>query len=237
MNGSRYERMSALSGLGFVALVAIGLALAPTRPDLSDQAGLVGHVTSERTSLLWQAYLGTVAVFLLVWFAGSVRTHLQRNEGEPGRFASISYGGAIVFASVFMVINVVNAVAAFRPTPTGIVFLSDIAAVSIALGWIPVAIWAMATTIGGMRAHALPKWHGAFGAVVALAAFLSPALMFGGEGFWSINRIDASLVMTGLVGLWVASTSLLLLLGEAARIEEDAPAGHEEWHLRRAAGM
>jgi hypothetical protein len=236
MDSRRWERMSAFSGLLFVALVAIGLAIVPQRPDLSDQAGLVGYVTAERTSLLWQAYLNTAAVFLLVWFAGSIRTHLKRNEGEPGRFASIAYGGAIIFASVTMVITVVNATAAFRPTPTGVVFLNDIAAVSLALGWIPIGITAAATAIGGMRARALPTWHGAYGMVVAIATLLSPALLFGESGFWSVDRIDASLVMLALVGLWVTATSLLLIVGEAAEVQEES-VPHEGWHLRKAVGL
>lgn len=237
MDTSRWERISAFTGLVFVALIGIGMGLAPLRPDLSDQAALVNHVTTERTALLWQGYLGVVGVMFLIWFAGTVRTHLFRNEGSTGRLAAVSYGGAITFGAVLTSVVVVNTTAAFRPSPTSIVFLSDIAAVSFALGWIPVAVWTGATAIATVRVRALPMWHAVLGGIVAIAALLMPALLFAdGGGFFSVNEIGATVTMFALLGVWATATSLLLILGEAATAEE-IPQPHEGWHLRKAIGM
>ena len=98
MNESRLERLVPLSGAISVALLIVGVLLFnyyTFRPPAEEIAEFLNQNASLVTT---GGYVGSLAAFFFVWFAGSVYGTLRNQEGEPGQIATVAFGGGIAAA-------------------------------------------------------------------------------------------------------------------------------------------
>lgn len=240
MDASRWERVGAASGIVFVGLMIAALSVVPVEPKHSELDRLVTYFGENRTGLLLQAYLAGLASFFLLWFGGSVRTHIQRNEGGAGRLASIAFSGAVVAAGLMLVGAVLYATAAFRANqaldPALLRLLTDAGTFAFTFAFVPLAVWIGATAIASYRSVAFPRWHAIAGAVFAVVFAAVPASIFAETGFFSTDQWAAPGTALTAALAWVLATSVMLIVGEAAKVEATEQP-HENWHLRRAASQ
>src|SRR2546425_712695 len=101
MDERRWERLAAVSGIGFAAAVLVGSFLPGTPPKPDDpiskiQAFFVDHRTKYLASVL---VFGAGLAFFL-WFLGVLRSVLRRGEGGTGRLSALAFGAGLVVAAV-----------------------------------------------------------------------------------------------------------------------------------------
>jgi hypothetical protein len=111
---SRLERLGALSGLGFAALlVSLRLIEGSGLPDPdAPTAKVVAYWTEHRSDQILIAVLASFAALCFVWFAGTLRSALRGAEGGNGTLTNISYGGGILAAAGMLAISTVEYAAA-----------------------------------------------------------------------------------------------------------------------------
>lgn len=208
VSSSIWDRLGALSGILSVGLIA-GYAILTdpydpaTNPNPTQPSALLAEVlVNNREQARLGAYLGLAGVFLLFWFLGYLRRHLQRAEGEAGWLASVAYGGGLVGAGMVLV------AVSFSLATSELSNYGDdtqVAKVFFVYGWNAASVLAppfgalvAATTAAGLRYRALPRW---FGWVSLLITILTLAM---------------SVTMPGIGGLislvWIGLTSIVLLL-------------------------
>jgi len=240
MDASRWERIGAASGVVFVGLMIAAFSFAASEPKHSDVDGLASYIADNRTGYLVQSYLFGLASLFLLWFAGSVRTHIRRNEGASDRLSSIGFGGAIVATTLALISTTVYAVAAFRANevqdPAIVRLLADVGTIAATLFFVPFAAWVGATAIASYRSGAFPKWHAITGGIIAVAFAAVPAVLFGESGFFSADEWAVPGVASFLLFAYILTTSVMLIVGEAAKAEPAIEQPHVGWHRRRAVG-
>ena len=222
--GLIWDRVGALSGIAFVALLVASIVVSDPNRDAEQAVGpeqasasLARTLAERREATRLGAYVGLLSVFTLLWFLAYLRRHLRRAEGEDGWLASVAYGGGLVFAGVMatgvgyqVAMGVLEDYGADAPVAKALVVLTwDHLAVAAA----PVAALVGGASAVGLRFDALPRWLGWFGVPVAVV-LLSPAFVAGEVGY-----------LTGLLGFfaWTVAASVVLL-GRAGR-KAEAPAG------------
>lgn len=196
---SRWEKLAPLTGVVFVALAIVSIALSGSTPDSTDTtAGVAGfwqaHDNREATSAL----LGALAVIFFLWFLGSLRSALTRNERQSERLGTTVFAGFLVFAVGLLALLSFQFAAADVADNSGVapevvgtlsVLQSDFffpLSVGLIVGFLSsaVAIW---------RYGVFPRWL-AYLAIVAAILFVTPAFFVG----------------LPLAGIWVLVVSVLM---------------------------
>jgi hypothetical protein len=92
---------SAITGIGFVVLTVIAIALGGEPPKADDSAvDIARYLADKRDALLLSSAAWFIAAIFLLWFLGALRAHLSVDEDSDG-LAATSYGGGI-FGAVFL---------------------------------------------------------------------------------------------------------------------------------------
>jgi hypothetical protein len=96
---SRAERLAPLSAFFVTGFIAVAFILGGETPSTGDSAAKVVNFYSDNKD---QVFISSVLVTLggisLVWFAASLRAHIRRREGDPGRLAALPLAAAILIA-------------------------------------------------------------------------------------------------------------------------------------------
>jgi hypothetical protein len=185
---------SAVTGIGFVVLTVIAIALGGEPPKADDSAvDIARYLADKRDALLLSSAAWFIAAILLLWFLGALRAHLSIDEDSDG-LAATSYGGGI-FGAVFLT-------ASF-----------DFAGAFFAMSGIGFAVFFWAAALAGARTRLLPRWLCWFGAAAGAIQLL-----------YTVNLIAAhgQLANGGALGLleplfslvWFLSASIVLLVIE-----------------------
>jgi hypothetical protein len=145
------------------------------------------------------AYLGALSAVFLVWFSGSVRSHLRPAEGGTGRLSAVAFGGgvagAVVTAAAFSILSVAGARGgAGDATPQTAMVLYDLYGSLVGIA-APIALAALvgAAALVGLRTGALAGWLAWSGAVLAIG-LVSPF----------------SYIFVGISLLWIVALSVVL---------------------------
>jgi hypothetical protein len=193
------NRLTPLAGVAFVPLLVVSQILEGNPPDIDGPTSTVVRFwTEHETQMRISAILGAVALFFLVWFAGSLRAALRRAEGEVGTVSAIAFAGWVLFAVGGAMFDGFKLLAADTAgdvpgamTQTLFALQQDFF-VPFALGF-SLAFLASAAAI--LRDRALPRWLG-------FAAVVIPFVLFTPAGFVAF--------IAGAV--WILIVSVLLYL-------------------------
>lgn len=190
MESSRSARLEPLSGALAVVLVVVGAVLFGFYTYLPSPADIADHLTENSTRVQIGGYVGVVASFLMVWFAGSVRTLLRRHEGGDSRLGAIAFGGTVsAGVGLALVFGLMIAAGARAGTDSGIgeaeaVTLYDTyASLFTAVLGVGMAALVGSLSIAGLRGGFVRPWVGLVGAVIAIGSISPLAYVFAGLAF------------------------------------------------------
>ena len=106
MSNVVWERLGALSGIVFVAILIAGFIVAEGATDVEahDPATIIAaEFADNRDRLEAGGSIGLISLFFLFWFLGYLRSCLQQAEGEGGWVASVAFGGGLLAAGMLLV--------------------------------------------------------------------------------------------------------------------------------------
>lgn len=175
MNESRLERLSPLTGAVSVVLLVIGVLAFNYYEFLPPAEKIAEFLNGNASQVTAGGYIGSLAAFFLIWFAGSVRSTLIEREGGKGQLSMVAFGGGIA-ASVVLGISFIGIFAAgLRAgapgglTATGAVSMYDFwTQLTGQLFSIFMAVLIGATAIVSLRSKLFPTWFGWVSVMVAV---------------------------------------------------------------------
>jgi len=206
-------RWIACAGCAYVVAWLVGLAigLAPSSPGPTDSISTMGaYFSSHREVAMIQAYLldGIAGVSLIV-FAAALRSALRRFEGESATVSSILFGAGVAAGTVSLLQGLFTQVladhVAAMGSPSAIRTLFDLNNEGDTYKLLALGVFLGATALLIFRTHALPRWLGWVGAVLA------PLLVVAGWNFALSPSVQfaAYAVLLLVLLLWVASVSVV----------------------------
>jgi hypothetical protein len=224
----RWERYAAGAGLGAAVLLAIQTVVAPIYPWYNDPPGrLVLYYAANSSALRVQVLLTGLAGVLFLWWLGSLRVHLRRAEGDPGRLSAVAFGSAIAAAGTAS-LGVLALLAATRTgigssfqgfqslartfayPPAGAVLLHGLRLASYTVSWFALAPMLAAVGVVSARTGAFPRWHMNASYVLAVLALGTALSVLIDTGPFAPGGIY-TLILFGLFLLWVSATSWLMM--------------------------
>ena len=150
MSATTRRRLDAATGVTFVVLITVALALPGTPPKAQDSIEAVTAVVLEhRRAVLISGYIGGLAAMAYLWFLGTVRSYLDASAVDEAAEASKFGFGLFLLASVPLVL--VSAVALFAER--GLFQLGGVIDVG---GAIPALLWIAALSVVMMRGVSAP---------------------------------------------------------------------------------
>jgi hypothetical protein len=187
---SRFDRISALV-LGilapalWVAGLIVGQLFTDNLPNKATDAQVLAWIGDNKNPTIVGAWLFMTGCLAFIWFAGLVRSRLAEIEGGNHTLSTIGFAGAVA-AAVFGIgtqadlASAINASDVSAPTAGMFHHLGDLFFVGAELSLI-VLLASVAVLV--FRVAALPRWWGAFSALVAVVLWIGPigwaALIFG----------------------------------------------------------
>jgi len=202
------EKLAPLSGVVFLVLGLLGaVVLYPgDAPDFVDEPAQIATFYKENgTDLLPSAICYLLGGFFLMWFVGTLRSHLSLAEGGTGRVASIAFGGGVAATSLLLASASTDLVAALRVEendaidPQVATVYWDLGSILFgAAAPIGMAVLLGASALAAFRFGALPKWLGGLGALIALGCLIPPISYF---------VIIVSFFWVGITGIVLYATS------------------------------
>lgn len=212
--------LAAATGIVFVVLSSVA-AIIGGQPGDQD---VVEFFVANRRQLLIHAYLYGLSLVFLIWFLGSVRSHLRLSEGGTGRLSAVSFAGGIIFVTLLSVSGIVNTaladgIASYAdPDTTRALYALVVLANDV--NWFPMAVLTGAATLVAFRHNAFPRWLAWFGAAVALSSPIGALAIVVDTGPFSSAGIF-SIVGLLLFLLWLVLLSIVLIQ-EAGRTNKSA---------------
>jgi hypothetical protein len=175
MNNSRFERLAPLTGVLTTVLILAG-AVGGSSFDYLPSADRAAEIYSESPiRVMADGYLGLVAAFTLIWFAGSVYVDLRKREGGTGRLSMLAFGGGIASGLTVGVAYAVKVTAGARAgatdgiSPIAAVTLYDLYSAVIGnLAAFTFAAFIGAAALVWLRTGMTPRWTGWASIVLAL---------------------------------------------------------------------
>ena len=203
MSPNRAERFAPLAGVVFVLLIVLAVIIGGETPDNDDsQQSIVTFWKDHDTEQIWTSVIVAWSLFFFVWFAASLRAVLRRAEGGVGRLSAVSYGGALISATGFLLLASFNFAAAdavddVPPEVTHtLTILNNEVFFPIAIGF---GLFFVATGLLAVRTSVLPAW----------AAWLTIVL-----GIACMTPIGFFALLVGLI--WILVISIVLYRREGA---------------------
>ena len=209
---NRSERVAALSGLVFVALLVIHASLLggdfPTLTDPS--AKVVRYLADKQAEIQIGAYLQGLAMVAYLWFLGTLWHLLRPAERGPGRLSVTAVAAAAALIGLIGVhIAILTGLALQADHPAAPDVISSLYLIAfMVLGMTTFAAAALMGALGLLilRSDVLPRWLGGFG--------------LGSAGLWLIAGVGAATDADawGNVGFlafivwlaWTATASVLM---------------------------
>jgi hypothetical protein len=211
--GGRWERLGAVSGVLFVAIV-IASFFTPDTPDADDRsAEIVSSVADDRTGLILSAYLGFIATLLFLVFTAALWSRLRAAEPERGPSILTLLGGlgsaVMILVANGILLALVEAADEGRE-PEAVRALFELDSITfIGIGITSAAFYAGAA-LSSLETRSLPSWLG------WVAAGLAVAFPFALLGVFSEN--DEGGVLGGIFFIallvnfaWVLAASIVML--------------------------
>ncbi|MDT5116816.1 MAG: hypothetical protein QOE30_2555 [Mycobacterium sp.] len=162
-NGRTRSDWEALTGIAFVALCTIAAAIRgePLKTDAA-AADVVRYFTEKRSQVLESSAVWFLAVILLLWFFGVLRSRMRGTDAGD-RLTATAFGGGIFGAAFLTASSCGLNAAALEIARTGAEPLAvrgfyDLAGAFFAMSGIGFAVFYWATALAGIRNRSLPSW-------------------------------------------------------------------------------
>lgn len=212
--GARWDRITAIAGLLFVALVVAGF-FTPATPDYPSSADeLVASLTGDRAGHQWALLVGFLADIAFLVFLAGLWSRFRRHEGTGGMMAGLFGLAGAAFAATILVseglyLALVQAAESADPSTLPTLATLDY---WVGLCGIPAAVAMLIGATGAtLSTHALPAWLGYLSGLNAVLLVLSLAAVFEADE-------ESVLVAIGGFGgfllllIWSLATSVVLLM-------------------------
>ena len=243
MDDPNWERYAAGTGLWAAVLLVVQEFFAPLYPSFDDSFLAVAQYYRENASAIRVQILFTgLAGVLFLWFLGSLRAHLRRSEGDPGRISAVAFGSGIAAVGPIAVGVLATATAAHlsgdgfliargallegisvqSPALAAVGPLHDMRLLSYALTWFAVAPLLAATAVVSARHGAFPRWHMNLSYALFLLTLGTGLSMLIETGLFAPGGVF-SLILFGLFVVWLGVTSWLIMQAFAPPAEAPAP--------------
>jgi len=217
MTDTNWERLAAGTGVAAAALLAVQGIIAGLPPPFDEPAeGVLDYYREDVSAVRAQLFLLGLAGMLLLWFLGSLRSHLRQAEGGTGRLSAVAFGAGI--AATGPISAGVLAAAALTQgveDPVAANILHDLRLLSYTMSWFALGPLAAATAIVALRTGVFPGWHVWFGYSVFAAGLLAGLGIFVDNGTAAPGGLIAYVVFA-LFLAWLAATSILMVRRLAA---------------------
>ena len=203
-----WERHGALSGVGFVVLLVIAVALAGTGTQPSDSADEVRRYYADNQDMLRvSAYLGGLATIPFLWFLGSLARALRPASARLATTATASGVAATAFFGAGLAVSAALALSVNRQVDaTTIEFLGALIASLISYASFAAASLTLAVGVVALRYRVLPAWL-AWLSLLATATGLVGALQIARE---SDGLAAFGFVALGVFLAWVLALAITL---------------------------
>jgi hypothetical protein len=223
----RWERAAAGAGIGAAVLLAIQTVVAPLYPWYDDPLPRVSiYYAANASAIRVQVLLTGAAGVLFLWWLGSLRVHLRRAEGDPGRLSVVAFGSAIA-ASGIAGLGALATLVATRgdvlASAHAILVPSDVGSVAIVsavghelrlasytLSWFALAPMLAAVAVISARDGAFPRWHMNASYVLTVLALATALSVLIDTGPFAPGGVY-TLVLYGLFVVWLGLTSWLTM--------------------------
>jgi hypothetical protein len=184
MSDSRLEKLGPLSGTVAVALLVLGAVLVGIYDFLPPAEQVAEAISSNSTGVIAGGYVGSVAAFFMIWFAGTTYASLRKRDSNGslpmitlagGVMVSIAMG--IAFSGIYSAGLRAGADGSLNPTQA--VTLYDLwGQVMSQMVGIGLAAFIAATSVISMRTDLFPGWFNWVSVIVAVGLFSPFAYLF-----------------------------------------------------------
>ncbi len=208
-----WEHLWRSSGIQYVGFFIITAVIYGYQPQVGASAdGLAAFYTGDRTRILIAAFLASLNLLNLLWFAAALRTTLA-DAGQDGWGAAATASSA-VFGAMTLLPIALSATLAYSVAGAGsntlASGLNDLSWALVVLTSLPRAMLIMASAFGLWRAGYIPNaLFGAGIAVVVLGVLGGTTWL--GSGFWAPDGGYSRYVSPILFLLWIVVVSRVLL--------------------------
>ena len=212
MGSMGWERWARAGGIGFAVFTIASFIVGGEPPKVSDSADeVVSYYTDDRGQVIVSSFLFAVGLVLLLWFAAAIANAL-RERGE-GRVAATVLAAAAAWVPIQLVLTGIGAALAHSIAANGD---ADVVSALFNLSWVldmvgalPIAVFALATSLGLRRTQMVPEWLSWGGIVVAVLLALR-STTWARDGFWSPTG-EYLFIVIPLALLWILVTSIVLV--------------------------
>jgi len=181
MDKFRLSKLTPLTGLTAVALLIVSLTKIGMNNYLPSVDSVVTFLDDNAAQLGSWVYIGLLAAFLMVWFAGSVSSAVDTGDGNTERLARIAFGGGLATGIVMAITFAMTSAASDRAgiagggiSPEGAITLYDLRSSLMGTALpLTLALFAGAAGAAIIQSDRFPSWFGWLGLLAALAS-LSP---------------------------------------------------------------
>src|SRR6266508_2833149 len=183
MEEARWDRIAAVSGLLFVALLMLTVFMVPRPPDPGTPADAFRTFFADNDNAIRiSVFVAGLAGIAFLWFLGSLRAYLRRAEPQGGRLSAVAFGAGIAALAAVAPSYGLQATAASTATGGGgaglVLLLYDLGFALQTLAAFAGAALVGAASISAFRSGALPRWLAGVGALLAVAETVSGADLF-----------------------------------------------------------
>jgi hypothetical protein len=178
MQASKFDKFLAVSGV-LAAVLFVAAGFHPDPPGISASAqSRVNWYVDHKTMMLIAGFAGAYFAIVVAFFATALRRMIRSGEAGESTYSTAALAGGVllaagsIFNSVLVLSSVDAADKANGAALTTFAYLSD-------FSWLPLiaalAVFYLATGLGGLRTATLPKWLSIVTIVLGGACVLGPA--------------------------------------------------------------
>jgi hypothetical protein len=174
-----WERIAAGLGIIFVVLQVGAGAMLGGAPALdAPPPEIQSYLVDDGINVLLAATMAASAAFFGLWFLGSLRTFLERAEGDPGFLSRVAFGAGLVTITLATTASLPTVALAWGDTAAraepgllqAVWNLNTLALVPIGSS---AGAFCLAIALIILRTRALPAWLGWIGVLAAAAGVLA----------------------------------------------------------------